>query len=139
MDAQSQSNVEEKVKSLMAEDDESSDDVQNDQSEKQNTWVHLFWTLVQLGKQCPCLINILVFMIEIGILNLCKELMPVVSWHRLTFQIWTWCKKQPNNGYIVSVHLDLRLKYSNTMNAFINSSCLIWFITVVQPRSIREE
>lgn len=37
MDAQSQSNAEEKVKSLIAEEDESSDDVQNDQSEKQNT------------------------------------------------------------------------------------------------------
>lgn len=37
MDAQSQSNVEEKVKSLMSEDDESADDVQNDQREKQNT------------------------------------------------------------------------------------------------------
>lgn len=37
MDSQSQSNVEEKVKSLISEDDESTDDVQNDQSEKQNT------------------------------------------------------------------------------------------------------
>lgn len=37
MDSQSQSNAEEKVKNLMSEDDESADDIQNDQSEKQNT------------------------------------------------------------------------------------------------------
>lgn len=37
MDIQSQSNVEEKGKNPMSEDDESTDDVQNDQSEKQNT------------------------------------------------------------------------------------------------------
>lgn len=47
MDAQSQSNVEEKVKSLMSEDDESADDIQNDQREKQNTWVTPFYSFAQ--------------------------------------------------------------------------------------------
>lgn len=37
MDVQPQSNTEEKGKNLMSEDDESTDDVQSDQNEKQDT------------------------------------------------------------------------------------------------------